>query len=228
MISELVSQFRAKISSVLEQPPASPFSFGAYLQAQRWQDQCAPAQSVALVPYAPPRSAEQTTPRLLSLGRRLRTRLLQNQQVALIRDILASSATRSAAEQKAFVNMRRSALGVGLGVAGLFFFPLLLAGLVCGLPLITQEFKVAYHHLRVEKRFSYEVLSSVMLGGALLGGFFFTLIAGGLGIAIIRWLGIKTEDHSKQEIIDLRAELSRERDKTTALYQQLALQTKNK
>ena len=203
MISELVSQFMAKISSDRAKLPAPPFSFSAYLQAQLLRDQREPDQAIAIASCAPPSSAEQNTQRSFSLSRSLSARLRQNQRVALMREILTSTAARSEAEQRALVNLKRATLGVGLGVAGLFFFPLQLAGVVCVGPLIVNEFKAAFHHLRAEKRFSFEVLSSVTLGGALLGGFFFTVTAGGWGFAVIRWLGAKTEDHSKQEIIDL-------------------------
>jgi len=124
-------------------------------------------------------------------------------------DILTSPEQKSEAERAAFRQVKRATWGIALGAAGVLFFPLQLVGIACIAPLIAAEFKAAWQHVTKEKRMSAEVLTAVMLTGALAGGFFFTVNLGELGVVILRWLGIRTEDHSKREIIDLFGQQAR-------------------
>ena len=193
MISKIVSQLSARIRSVGANPPAAPFRFGDYLQLRLQEEEGAgvaaafPSRTAAPVP----------------LLHEWRTRLLQNQRVGMLVRIFVLPAQRSEAEQKVFVELKRASLGLGLGTLGLFFFPLQLAGLVCLFPTIADVFKRAGRHLWKEQRITGEVLNAALLAGALAGGFFYTLIFGGWALVLVRWLAIKTEDHSRQEITDL-------------------------
>ncbi|MEZ4860131.1 MAG: heavy metal translocating P-type ATPase [Caldilineaceae bacterium] len=118
-------------------------------------------------------------------------------------DLLASAAPRSEVEQHAFTILQRASVAVGLGFAGLFFFPLqIVAVLYLWEPMIAQ-FKAAYQSLVYKRSVDAEVLNAVFIGGALAGGFFFTLTLSAWFLILVRWLAIKTEDHSKQGIIDL-------------------------
>ena len=110
---------------------------------------------------------------------------------------------RSEEERKAFGTLKLAGAGVGLGVAGIFFFPLQIAGVACLLPIIVGDFKDAYRSLVVERRVNGPVLISVFITAAALGGFFVSLTLAASFVVAVRWLALKTEDHSKQGIVDL-------------------------
>jgi Cu2+-exporting ATPase len=130
-------------------------------------------------------------------------RLAQATGVQEIVDLLVSSGPKSEAEAKTFAELKRVSVGVGLGVAGLVFYPLQLVGVACLLPTMSWAFKSAYRHLAHERRVSMDVLTAIFLTGTITSGLFFSLLIGGWFVVLIRWLAIKTEDHSKQGIIDL-------------------------
>jgi len=48
-----------------------------------------------------------------------------------------------------------------------------------------------------------DVLTAILLSGMIANGFLLSLLIGGWFVVLVRWLAIKTEDHSKQGIIDL-------------------------
>ena len=113
------------------------------------------------------------------------------------------AATRSEAEVETFGALKEASAGVGLGVAGLFFFPLQLAGVAFQTRTIAGEFKGAYRSLVHERRLKGEVLSAVFISAAAAGGLFVPLTVGGWFVAVARWLAIKAEDNSKRGIADL-------------------------
>jgi len=137
---------------------------------------------------------------------RLRLGLLPAEElpaVGGIADRVRPAAPRSEAQVRAFGALKLASAGVGLGVAGLFFFPLLLAGVACQLPSILNEFEAAYLGLVRERRVKSQVLNAIFILVALAGGFFLPLILGGWFLVFVKWLVTKTEDNSKRGIIDL-------------------------
>jgi Cu2+-exporting ATPase len=110
---------------------------------------------------------------------------------------------RSEEEVEALGELKRASVGVGLGVSGLFFFPLQIAGVACLLPGILADFRGAYHSLVRERRLKSVVVNSVFIIAAAAGGLFVSLILGGWFFLLVKWLTLKTEDRSKHEIVDL-------------------------
>jgi len=205
-ISGMVSRLGAEISALTAQPPAPPFRFSNYLQMRlRQVDTCEPTPAPAIQPG----STEHASALPLRVIQDLRDRLMHNPRVSLIAGIFLSPTQRSEAEQETLAQLKLVSLGVGLAAAGLVFSPLVYAGVACLSPMIINEFQCAYRRLRDEKRVPGEALSSALVIGALAGGYFYTLLLGGWALVFVRWLAIKTEDHSKQDIIDLFARQTR-------------------
>ena len=209
MFSKVWTRVSAKVRSSVTQvtqvmQPATPaFSFSGYLHERLVVEPSNGARREDFAPSAQRNGAAQNALLPVSFIHRWRTRVLQNPRVDTISKILVSPQGRSEAEQEAVDQLKLVSLGAGLGVASFLFFPLLLAGVVCLFPTIGEFFKSGYRHLREEKRISSDVLSSVLIAGALAGGFIYVLLLAAWALAFIKWLAIKTEDHSKQEIIDL-------------------------
>ena len=103
----------------------------------------------------------------------------------------------------------RTTIGVGLSFGGLFIFPLQLAGIICLAPTMAAELSTAWRDVLDRRRITGSVLNSVILTGCVAGGFLFTLNIGGFFLVLVRWLAIRTEDHSKREIIDLFGQQTR-------------------
>lgn len=117
--------------------------------------------------------------------------------------ILLSTTETSEAEKAAFLRVKQATLSVGLAVAGLAFYPLQIIGVLYLLPTVISVFKTSYQHLVYERRVTGDLASGVFVGGMLAGGFFATFIMGSWFIIVVHWLATKTEDHSKQGIINL-------------------------
>ena len=117
--------------------------------------------------------------------------------------VLAVVAPKSEAEAHALVTLKRASIAVGLGIAGFFFFPLQIVAVCYLLEPLSGLFKDAYRSLRYQHRINSDVLNAVCMGGVLAGGFFFTLTLNAWFLMLVYWLAIKTEEHSKQGIIDL-------------------------
>lgn len=156
MISEIVSWVSTQIRSVNAPPPAPAFRFSEYLQ-RRLEEEERAKETAALAGDAG--TAEPNG--LLRLGfiRDLQTRLRRDQRVGPVVESFVSPARRSEAEQEALGELKLASAGVGLGTAGLLFFPLLLGGLACLFPPIAHIFKSAWRDLRAEKRVTGEVLA---------------------------------------------------------------------
>lgn len=120
-----------------------------------------------------------------------------------ITDLVAMLAPKSEAEAHAFTILKHASVAVGLGLAGLVFFPFQIVAVLYLLEPIIAEFKTAYRHLAYERRVTGEVLNAVCISGMLAGGFFVMVALNGWFLMLVRWLAIRTEEHSKQEIIDL-------------------------
>lgn len=129
--------------------------------------------------------------------------LLNHEQVRDILHIFVNSTPKSEAEQQALAELKRVAIGAGLAVVGFLWYPLQIAGVLCLLPTMAGTFKTALHHLIHERRATGDLLSAVFLAAALGGGLWFPLNVGGLFLVLTKWLAVKTEDQSKQGIIDL-------------------------
>ncbi|HRW06641.1 MAG TPA: HAD-IC family P-type ATPase, partial [Caldilineaceae bacterium] len=124
-------------------------------------------------------------------------------QIGHIVKIFIGSAPTSEAEQQALAELKRVAIGAGLAVGGFFWSPLQIAGVLCLLPTMKEVFIAAYRHVVHERRATGDLLSAVFLAAALGGGLWFPLNVGGLFLVLTKWLAVKTEDQSKQGIIDL-------------------------
>jgi heavy metal translocating P-type ATPase len=140
--------------------------------------------------------------------RRLIDTLGKNRQVQAtgarkIFNRLLLAGPKSKAEAETLVELKRVSVGVGLGIAGSVFFPLQLVGVACLVPTIVWATQNAYRHLIHERRVSMDVLTAILLSGMIANGFLLSLLIGGWFVVLVRWLAIKTEDHSKQGIIDL-------------------------
>ncbi|MEZ4732208.1 MAG: heavy metal translocating P-type ATPase [Caldilineaceae bacterium] len=120
-----------------------------------------------------------------------------------ITELLALATPKSEAEQRAFAVLQRASVAVGLGVAGIFFFPLKIVAVLYLTEPLLGLFKAGYRSLADQRRVNSEVLNSASILGMLAGGFFFSLTLNAWFLMLVRWLAIKTEDHSKQGIIDL-------------------------
>ena len=103
----------------------------------------------------------------------------------------------------------RNTIGIGLAFGGLFVFPLQLAGIICLAPTMAVELGAAWRDVLQRRRVTGSVLNSVILVGCVAGGFLFALNIGGFFLVLVRWLAIRTEDHSKREIIDLFGQQTR-------------------
>ena len=110
---------------------------------------------------------------------------------------------KTEAEADIVAELKLASAGLCLGTAGLFFFPLQIAGVLFLLPTMSRVTRAAYRHLRYEKRVSGDALTSVLIIGGLAGGFFYSMIVGAGFFVLVRWLTLKTEYHSKQGIVDL-------------------------
>ena len=135
--------------------------------------------------------------------KRLQERQPRREDLLQAAKSLILSKPRTQEEKKAQEALQLSSIGLGLSVAGLFFFPLRLVAVSFVFPVAWSAYKASYHHLVHERRFSGDVLTSVLLTGALAGGYFFTLNVGAWFVGFVSWLALKTESHSKQGIIDL-------------------------
>lgn len=126
----------------------------------------------------------------------------QFEQLRAVKDFLLAE-PRSDEEVKTQNELQRVSVGVALAAGGLFFFPLQLAGLACVVPIAVDFYKSSYRHLRYDRRVSADVLSSVLLAGAFIGGFFVTVNLGAWFVVFVRWLALKTESQARQHTIDL-------------------------
>ncbi len=133
----------------------------------------------------------------------MQTALPYSEQIRHIWEIFVGSTAKSAAEQQVLAELKLVTLGTGLAVGGFFWYPLQLAGVLCLLPTMKEVFIAAYRHVVHERRATGELLSAVFLAAALGGGLWFPLNVGGLFLVLTKWLAVKTEDQSKQGIIDL-------------------------
>ena len=141
--------------------------------------------------------------RLLGSRRLARLLLPNRQHLREIVGIFASTTRSSETERKAFAQLKVVTAGVALTAVGIFYFPLQIVGVACLSPTMAGIFADAFRHLTRERRVSGEVFSAVFLLGTLVGGFFFSLSVGGWFVVLVRWLAIRTEDHTKQGIINL-------------------------
>ena len=141
--------------------------------------------------------------RLLGSRRLARLPLPNRERVLEIVRIFASDTPSSEVERKAFAQLKVATVGVALTTVGIFYFPLQIVGVACLLPTMAGVFADAFRHLIREWRVSGEVFSAVFLLGTLVGGFFLSLSVGGWFVVLVRWLAIRTEDHTKQGIINL-------------------------
>lgn len=130
-------------------------------------------------------------------------RLAQVTGVQQIVDLLFSSGPKSEAEAQTFAELKQVSVGLGLAATGLFFYPLQIIGMIVLLPIMSGPFKTAYSHLVHERRVSADVLNAIFLAATLASGFLFALSIGGWFVVLVKWLAIKTEDHTKQGIVDL-------------------------
>ncbi len=122
---------------------------------------------------------------------------------------LVLSKPRTQEEKKAQTDLLWISGGLGLSVAGVFFYPLQLMAVLFVFPVAAAAYMASYRHLRHEHRVSGEVLTAVLLTGALAGGFFFTLNVGAWFVVFVRWLALKTEAQSIQGIVDLFGQQAR-------------------
>ena len=116
---------------------------------------------------------------------------------------------RSNAEAALFGELKLVWVGAVFATGGLFFFPLQIVGILCIVPTLAYFVAKSYHQLRYEKRFSADAASTVFQTGALAGGYFFALNLAACSFVLVRWLALKTEAQSKEQIVDLFGQQSR-------------------
>ncbi|MEM7127199.1 MAG: heavy metal translocating P-type ATPase [Chloroflexota bacterium] len=80
---------------------------------------------------------------------------------------------------------------------------LILFSAVCQLYCLTSYYEAAYKALVQERRLTVNVLDSIILSGALLGGFVVTAAIANWFVAITRLMMTNTEDHSMLRLIQL-------------------------
>lgn len=116
---------------------------------------------------------------------------------------------RGEEEAKAQTDLQRASIGFGFALGGLYFPPLQIAGVLFVVPVIVHFYKAGYNSLSKDLRVNADVLTAVMLTGALAGRFFSTLNLGAWFLVFVRWLALKTESHSRQQTIDLFGQRAR-------------------
>ncbi|MEM7127678.1 MAG: heavy metal translocating P-type ATPase [Chloroflexota bacterium] len=142
-------------------------------------------------------------PRLIEGLRPCRYSDINNDRPLQISTLTTIFSSQSEAEKNAFASLQLASLGVMLGVAGLLLPPLQIAGILCLAPTLAKFFKAGFRTVVKERRVSGEVVVAIYLATALAGGFLVQLNVGGWLVVLVQWLVIKTEDQSKQKIIDL-------------------------
>ncbi|MCX6048535.1 MAG: heavy metal translocating P-type ATPase [Chloroflexi bacterium] len=100
---------------------------------------------------------------------------------------------------------------VNLGIAGasLFFPPLILATVPLLAYLMTPILQLTYKGLVKQRRFTSYTLDALLLGGMLLGGFWYTATIGLWVLMFSRKLLVKSENNAKQNLVNLFGEQPR-------------------
>lgn len=100
---------------------------------------------------------------------------------------------------------------VNLGIAGvsLFFPPLVLATVPLLAYLMSPILQLTYKGLVKERRFTSYTLDAILLGGMLVGGFWYTATIGLWVLMFSRKLLVKSENNAKQNLVNLFGEQPR-------------------
>lgn len=98
----------------------------------------------------------------------------------------------------------------GLATVGTLGYPIFyMFGSLPILYHLVDYVRMSYHDLTVKNRLTDNAVTVFFLTFALAGGFFFELTFGGMFVMLIRYLTIKTEDHSKRSLVNLFGEQPR-------------------
>lgn len=96
--------------------------------------------------------------------------------------------------------------GFAVGLVGCFYAPLsalwylsLVLQLPTNLWLLRQAWQGAVEHGKTNSSFA----SSVFIAATILGGYRLSYVCGAWFFALVRWLGVLTEDHSTKKIVDV-------------------------
>jgi Cu2+-exporting ATPase len=144
-------------------------------------------------------------PRFGQLEKR-RTVLTQD-LVPIVKFYLLSK-PRSEAEWNTNVELEGASIGLSLSLGSVLFPPLQFAGLAWAGSPVFRIFQSGFTQLE-RGRVTTDVLTGILLAGALWGGYFLFVNLGLWFWVFVHWLALKTEAQSKQGVIDLFAEQGR-------------------
>jgi len=112
--------------------------------------------------------------------------------------------TLSQAEQTARRNLLLTGVGLCFATIGLLGYPLFyLFSVVISLYYLSIFSRMAYHDFLLNRKISDKAMNVVQITLSLLFRFYFALAASGFFIMFIRYLTVKTEDHSMRNLADV-------------------------
>ncbi len=94
-----------------------------------------------------------------------------------------------------------------ISAGALFYTPLYVPGILGMVYLYFSFLKGTYHAVVKEHRVNAEVLITVTVTGAMVGGFFFVMALGSWYTCIIRWLLTKTKNNFRKSLVNLFGEV---------------------
>ncbi|MEM7538373.1 MAG: heavy metal translocating P-type ATPase [Chloroflexota bacterium] len=117
---------------------------------------------------------------------------------------------KSKEEIAAWSHLVQATFAVGLTALGsLYYTPLYILSLLFVAAPFIHHYQLAWRSLVHEKRVDANVLFVAFVAAAVFGSSFLTMMIGGWFRVLANWLVIKTEDHSKREVLDLLGQQNR-------------------